>query len=127
MAAAQNRRDGTDYPVPPIFELDESKPGFGQLVQNVPLALTTERDGRPVNLSIFLRTIEVMSIGGGHEDWQFSAAHIPMAMEFLRRRGYDEVHTFVPKVRVSSEHAKLLETYGMTRIDNRLAHFYRTT
>jgi hypothetical protein len=127
MADAQNRRDGTNYPVPLIFEMDESKPGFGQLVQNVPLALVTERDGRVRQVHICLRTIEIMGWGGGREDMEFSAAHIPMMMDYLKRRGYEEAHTFVPQVRVSEEHAKLLQEYGMTRLDQRLAHFFRMT
>lgn len=127
MADAQNRRDGTSYPVPRIFEIDELSAGFGQLVQNVPLALVTERDGRVRQAHIFLRTIEVMGFGGGREDMEFSAGHIPMALDLLKRRGYDDAHTFIPKLRVSEEHAKLLEAYGMTRLDNRLAHFFRET
>lgn len=127
MADAQNRRDGTNYPVPKIFEMDRTKPGFGQLVQNVPLALVTERDGRVRQAHIFLRTIEVMGFGGGREDMEISAGHIPMALDYLKRRGYDDAHVFVPNVRVSPEHAKLLQDYGMTRLDHRLAHFFRET
>lgn len=127
LADAQNRRDGTHYPVPPIFQMDEYKTGFGQLVQNVPLALVTERDGRVRQAHIFLRTIEVMGFGGGREDMEFSASHIPMALDLLKRRGYDEAHVFVPNVRVSDEHAKLLRDFGMTRLDHRLAHFFRQT
>jgi hypothetical protein len=33
----------------------------------------------------------------------------------------------VPHARASEAHSKLLEAYGLTRIDKRLAHFYRTT
>jgi hypothetical protein len=127
LAAAQNRRDGTTYPVPRIFEMDEKSPNFGQYLQNVPLALITERDGRVCQAHFFLRTIEVMGFGGGREDEEFSARHIPMALDLLKRRGYGEVHTFVPKIRVSEQHAKLLESHGMTRLDNRLAHFFMTT
>lgn len=127
MADAQNRRDGTKYPVPRIFEMGESKPGFGHLVENVPLALVTERNGRMRQAHIALRTIEIMGFGGGHDDMEFSAAHIPMMMDLLKRRGYDEAHTFIPNVRVSEEHCKLLQDFGMTRLDHRLAHFFRET
>lgn len=125
MAYAQNRRDATNYPPPRIFEMDESKPGFGNLIQNVPLALVTERDGRVRGGYICLRTVEVMGVGGG--DMDFSAAHIPMMADLLRRKGYDDFHTFVPIQRAIPAHCKLLETQGMTRIDNRLAHFFRET
>ncbi len=125
IARAQNRRDGTSYPVPPVFEMDEASPRFGQLTQNAPLALVTERDGRVRAGYVFLRTIEIMGFGGGREDMEFSAAHIPMALDFLRRQGYDDAHVFVPGVRVSPEHRALLEAQGMTRIDQRLAHFLK--
>lgn len=126
-AAAQNRRDGTNYPVPEVFDLNELSPTFGQLLQNVPLALVTERDGRVRQANIFLRTIEVMGFGGGREDMEFSAAHIPMAMDLLCRRGYEDAHTFIPKIRLSEAHSKLLQKHGLARLDNRLAHFYRMT
>ncbi len=125
IAAAQNRRDGTSYPLPPVFELDESSPRFGQLVQNVPLALTTERDGRVRSGTVFLRTIEAMHFGGGREDMEFDAGHIPLAFDMLRRMGYDDVHLFVPPLRVSPEHRQRLEAFGLTRLDERLAHFFK--
>jgi hypothetical protein len=125
MAAAQNRRDGTSYPVPEIFELDESKPGFGNLVQNVPLALVTENNGRVVNCHIFTRTIEVMGWGGGRDNHEISAAHIPMAADFLKRRGYDSLLALVPKLRATDAQSTLLETYGLHRVDNRLAMYFK--
>jgi hypothetical protein len=126
IAAAQNRRDGTSYPVPPIFEMNETSSRFGQLLPSVPLALTTERDGRVRQVHVFLKTIECMGFGGGREDMLFSADHIPMALDFLRRQGYDDCHVFIPGVRVSPEHHALLASHGMARLDQRLAHFFRT-
>ena len=126
LAAAQNRRDGTSYPVPPIFDMDESSPNFGRLMPNVALALVTEIDGRVRMGHVFLRTIEAMSFGGGREEMEFSAKHIPMALEMLKAKGYDDVHTLVPLLRVSAEHQSLLESYGLNRIDHRLAHFFKT-
>ncbi|HUD74172.1 MAG TPA: hypothetical protein VMQ76_03795 [Terracidiphilus sp.] len=125
IAAAQNRRDGTKYPFPPVFNLAEGTPGFAQLLQNVPLALTTERDGRVRSGTVFLRTIEAMHFGGGREDMEFDAGHIPLAFDMLRRMGYDDVHIFVPPQRVSDEHRQRLESYGLTRLDQGLAHFFR--
>ncbi len=125
IAAAQNRRDGTNYPVPPIFDMDEKSSRFGQLLSAVPLALTTERDGRVRQVHVFLRTIECMGFGGGEADMQFSGEHIPLALDFLGRQGYDDLHVFVPGVRVSPEHHALLASHGMTRLDQRLAHFFK--
>ena len=128
-AAAQNRRDGTSYPVPPIFELDQNSSDFGKLMPNVALALVTEvlaPGGWRVRMGhVSLRTIEMMSFGGGAEDMKFSAAHIPMAFELLRRQKYDDVHVLVPQVRATEEHQALLESYGFDRIDHRLAHFLK--
>jgi len=125
MADAQNRRDGTSYPIPRIFEMDSTHPGFGQLVPNVPLALVVENNKRVRGAFICTRTIEVMGVAGG--DMEFAAAHIPMMADLLKRKGYDDLHTFVPMSRATEAHCKLLEAFGMTRLDHRLAHFYRET
>ena len=124
MAAAQNRRDGTSYPVPPVFEMDRSNSRYGQLLENVPLALVTEVNGRVRQGHIWLRTIEEMSFGGGREAMDFSGQHIPMALELLRRKGYDSAHTFVPTPRVE-DFREMLEREGFKRLDHRLAHFFR--
>lgn len=130
LTAAQNRRDGTSYPFPPVFEMDESKPGFGQRLPNVVEALVTETRTpagrwRVKQGHVFLRTIEEMSFGGGRQDMEFSAAHIPLVAEQLKRMGYDDLHTLVPRDRADHEHEELLGSYGLTRIDHRLAHFFR--
>jgi hypothetical protein len=123
-ARAQNRRDGTNYPVPPIFDLDPDSPGYTKLFRNVVLALATVVDGRVRAGHVFLRTIEEMSFGGGREDMDFSMAHLPIAYEILKRKGYDDVHTFVPQPRLA-DLLKTLEREGMVRVDQRLAHFFR--
>ena len=74
---------------------------------------------------MFLRTIEVMHFGGGAEDMEFDAHHIPLALEMLARMGYDDVHIFIPPARVTEEHRQRLESHGLTRLDLRLAHFFR--
>jgi hypothetical protein len=125
LCLAQNRRDRTSYPVPEIFELDEQSPNFGRYKPNVALALVTEVDGRVRAGHVFLRTIEEMSFGGAQADMAFSIAHIPMALEILEHKGYDDVHTFVP-VQRAADLTGLLGNQGFTRIDHRLAHFFRT-
>ena len=128
LAAAQNRRDGTSYPVPAIFEMDKSKPGFGLPLESVALALVTEvmRESGAWRLRqghVWLRTVEEMTFGGGAEDMRFSAAHIPMAREMLKRRGYLDQHVLVPHGRVEDV-GPLLKTQGLDRLDLRLAHFF---
>lgn len=123
-AAAQNRRDGTSYPVPPIFDLDEQSPRFGQLVPNVALALVTEVDGRVRQGHVWLRTLEEMSFGGGRDVMEFSSHHIQMALALLKQKGYDDVHQLIPHARVD-DLTEMLEREGFARIDRRLAHFFR--
>jgi hypothetical protein len=123
-ARAQNRRDGTSYPVPPIYDLDETSPLHGHLLPNVALALVTEVDGRVRQGHVFLRTIEEMSFGGGAAEMDFSGRHIPLALEMLKRRGYNDLHVLVPHARVG-DLRDMLEREGLSRIDQRLAHFFK--
>lgn len=125
IARAQNRRDKTSYPVPPIFEMNEASPRFGQYLPNVVTALVTEVNGRVRQWHLWLRTIEQMSGGGGREDTEFSIAHMPMVLEAIAARGYVDEHIFVPKVRLD-DFAQMLAAQGCERVDNGLAHFYRT-
>lgn len=127
-AAAQNRRDGTSYPVPPVFDLDPASPRCGQLLPNCALALVTEvRQGSAWRVRqghVWIRTVEEMSFGGDAEAWEFSGGHIPLALELLKQQGYVDVHTLVPKPR-ARRLRRMLEAAGMKRIDHRLAHFFR--
>lgn len=123
-AAAQNRRDGTSYPVPPVFDLDSDSARHGQLLPNVALALVTEVDGRVRQGHVWIRTLEEMSFGGDAEAWEFSGKHIRLALELLRRQGYEDVHVLVPKPR-ARRLRRMLEAAGLKRIDHRLAHFFK--
>lgn len=125
VAEAQNRRDGTNYPVPPIFEMNEESTNFGRLLPNVICALVTEVNGRVRAGHLWLRSVEEMSFGGDAATVAFSMAHIPMVLEMLRARGYDALHVLVPHRRVP-DLAALLEAQGLNQIDHRLAHFFRT-
>ena len=62
-AQAQNRRDGTSYGFPEVFDLDPKSPGYGRLKPGIALALVTEvRRGdswRVRQGHVFLKTIEV--------------------------------------------------------------------
>jgi hypothetical protein len=124
LCQAQNRRDGTSYPVPPVFDMDPGSPRFGQYLPNIVLAVVVEAAGRVRQAHVFLRTIEEMTFGGGAEDMAFSAQHIEVTLDLLRRRGYDDFHTFLPHNRVSDLGPTLAE-HGLNRLDLRLAHFFR--
>ena len=124
-AAAQNRRDGTSYPVPPIFDLDPESARHGCLLPNVALALVTVVDGRVRQGHVWLRTLEEMSFGGDGEAWKFSGKHIPLAHAMLKEQGYDDVHVLVPRGARVRGLSKMLEAVGLQRIDHRLAHFFK--
>lgn len=123
-ARAQNRRDGTSYPVPDIFDLDEKSHNFGKLMPNVVLALVTEVDGRVRMGHVWIRTIEEMHFGGGREIMQFSIGHMEAVLSVLKARGYLDNHIFVPKVRLEDLETEL-GNHSFARVDGRLAHFFR--
>ena len=118
---AQNRRDGTRYPFPEVFEMDG--PRIGHLKPNIELALVTEVAGRVRQGHVWLRTIEQMDFGGGREDTEFAIMHMPAVFDVLKRRGYEDVHVFVPRRRLW-DFETILEDQGLTRQDPRLAHFF---
>lgn len=126
IARAQNRRDGTSYPVPPIFEMDEACARFGKLKPNVILALVTERRQgqlwRVRQAHVWLRTVEQMDFGGGRVDTEFSIAHLPLVLQVLRAEGYEEMHVFVPRVRLEDISGPL-ELQGLKNTG--LTHFFR--
>ena len=124
LCAAQNRRDGTSYPVPLIFDLDKSSPRYGQYLPNVALALVTTVDGRVKQGHVCIRTVEMMSFGGGRDDMEFTCLHIPLVLEMLRMAGYDDVHTFVPHSK-AGDLQRVLAPQGLKRDDHRLSHFFR--
>ncbi len=117
---AQNRRDGTSYGVPHVF--DEQ----GRLLPNIALALVTlDGKGRVRGAHIFERTLEMMSFGGGAAATAMSMAEAPAVFYELRALGYQDLHIQVPKSHVSELETDLKDKMGMTRDDEALAHFYR--
>lgn len=118
LAAEQNRRDGTSYPVPLLFG------PVGQLAENTPLALVTEYEGEVRQADVFVRSVEMMCFGTDPRATAFSRHEMPRAAYLLGLRGYEGVHCFVPKGRVSNV-ARPLERAGYERCDEQLAHFYR--
>jgi hypothetical protein len=121
ITAAQNRRDHTSYPFPNVFEMEG--PRIGQMKANVLLALVTEVNGRVRQGHVWLRTVEQMDFGGGREDTEFAIQHMPAVFDVLKRRGYEDVHVFVPRRRLW-DFETILEDQGLTRQDPRLAHFF---
>jgi hypothetical protein len=117
---AQNRRDGTSYGVPPVF--DE----HGRFRRNIALALVAvDQRGRVRAGYVFERTIEMMSFGGGKEVTEAGLDEVPAVFYELRALGYQDLHVQVPKVHVGEIEGQLEQRLGTARDDDRLAHFYR--
>lgn len=126
LARVQNRRDGTSYPVPQVF--DES----GKQIDNAPLALVVTNDENEiVQAHVFQRTIEMCSFGGSQESLEFSLETIDQVCYLLSRKGYTDMHVQVPlqKHRKLSPLGKVIQKalakIGFTRDDHRMAHNYR--
>lgn len=119
LAAAQNRRDGTSYPVPWVFDAQ------GRLVDNMPLALVSEYRGVVEQADLFERTAELMCFGTNPRATQFSCREMGRAAYLLGLRGYRTVNCLVPKQRVVNVERPLGRA-GYTRIDHDLAHFFRS-
>ena len=118
--AAQNRRDGTSYGVPLIFDKD------GRQMPDVPLALAeVDSRGRLVAAHVFERTLEYMSFGGGHDSLEAVLNEAPGIFYELRRMGYRDLHILPPRRHLDALEAVLKNRMGMTRVDEKLAHFYR--
>lgn len=117
---AQNRRDGTSYGVPRIFDAS------GHLTPNVALALSmVDSRGRVHGGHVFERTLEMMSFGGGTDAIESAVAdHIGVFYE-LRALGYQNLHIQVPKQHVAELEEVLTKRLGTARDDDKLAHFYR--
>lgn len=118
--AAQNRRDGTSYGVPRIF--DEK----GRLLPDVPLALAAiDSRGRVASAHVFERTLEYMSFGGGEQALTAVLDEAPGIFYELRRLGYRDLHILPPHRHLGALEATLKNRMGMHRLDGYLAHFYR--
>lgn len=118
LAAEQNGRDRTSYPVPQLFGPD------GQLVDNMPLALVTECDGAVQQAVLFERTTEVMCFGTNPRATSFSRREMDRMAYLLKLRGYTGAHCFVP-VQAVEHMEKPLGRAGYERVDHKLAHFFR--
>lgn len=115
----QNERDGTEYPVPIIYDLT------GKLVENIPLALVTEYKGEVVQAQVFQRTVEMLLYGGDKAATDFSKNEMGRASWLLKARGFTGVHCFAPQT-LARHMARPLRQAGFNRFDPVLAHFYRS-
>lgn len=115
---AQNKRDGTNYPLPKVFD------DFYRLMPNVALALTV-LDGEEVRQGIVLeRACELLLFGCDPKATATLHKEIEGVWYLLRQKGYEAVNCFVPK-RVVLPIEKPLKDVGFERNDFRLAMFQK--
>lgn len=115
---AQNLRDGTEYPLPRMF--DER----GKLDHNVALAITMAKDGIPLQGVYFgNKTVEMMFVGCNPKATLYSAREIQSVRYALRAMKYEAIRCLIPHARVEVLQP-YMEDAGFKRLDDRFAHFY---
>lgn len=115
----QNERDGTNYPVPQIF--DE----YGRLMPMIALALViVDESGAVQQGVVFEKHVEMELFGCDPKATATLRKEIEAAFYLLRQQGYQTAHTFIPK-QVVIPIERPLRKVGFMRDDFRLAHFCR--
>lgn len=131
--AAQNQRDGTDYPLTTVFNTD------GKRV--VPLALTVVNGKEEIVQGIIVeRTAELMLAGCDARATASLHKQIGGLFFLMAQKGYSGIHCLVPKKQswwrrllyrlasigeVRGAIERPLTDVGFERDDHLLAHFYR--
>ena len=120
----QNERDGTNYPLTPIF--DEC----GRYMPNVELALVIVDGDTVCQAAIFEKQVEMMLAGCDPKATAQLRREIDGAFYLLRKKGYTSTHTLIPKALLGEKGnpgpiEKALVSVGFESIDDRLAHFYK--
>lgn len=115
----QNERDGTEYPMPRMF--DEK----GRLDGNIAMALTMERDGHPTQAVYFARSmvhaVEMMFVGCDPRSTVYSAREIQAASYVLKNLKVEAIHCLIPKQLTPS----LTRTLCNAGFENRFSHFFQ--
>jgi hypothetical protein len=117
----QNRRDGTSYSMPQVF--DER----GVRLPGIPLALVAVDvdTGLVVQGHVWIRTLEQMSFGTNTQATVCSMHEHPAVFHLLRERGYRDLHILVPVERVPEMKHGLDSILKTIDTGETLKHFYR--
>lgn len=117
--AAQNRRDGTRYPFPDIFDED------GQQDDRFPLVLVVET-GKTVHGAMVFETkgLEMMLIGCSPRVTIMAAQERNGILYTLRKMGFGWIRCLVTKSIVKQVKGAMKET-GFRRDDTKFASFFR--
>jgi len=115
----QNKRDGTSYSVPQIFN------ETGQRLRNIPLALVAVsiETGEVIQGHVWEITIEQTCYGIDSEATVCSMHEKDAVLYMLRQRGFRDLHIFIPPERVRDMQHGLETIYDMS--DTGMRHFYR--
>ena len=114
----QNRRDGTSYSLPRIFDV------LGKRLPSIPLALVAVNEkGDVVQGHVWERTLEQTCYGTDAEATVSSMHEQEGVLFLLRERGYRDVHILVPSERAPQMQHGLEKICGMSATG--MTHFYR--
>jgi hypothetical protein len=114
----QNERDGTCYPLTPIFCAD------GTLSKTVPLALVGMEGETPVNAFYVELVPELMFIGCNPKATACERRDVEAVLSVLRWQGYSGLNCRVPRIRLDSIR-KPLEKAGFRSTEKELVNFFR--
>lgn len=115
----QNQRDGTNYPLPKLFNEK------GKLMPNIDLALVIEQDSEVLQGIVFEHISEMQCFGCNPKATAVGRHDIDAAMYVLKAKGIHSTVSAVP-LKVVDSVEKPLKKAGFARRDD-LAHFYRET
>ena len=117
--AEQNRRDGTRYPLPEIFDED------GRQSDNIPLAYVVERGGEIFGGIIFeSKGVEMMLVGCNPRVTLTIGKHAPGVLYTLRAMGFNWIRSLVTRKIVGLVKPAMKEA-GFRRDDIKFASFFR--
>lgn len=117
----QNRRDGTSYSVPPVFD------DTGKRLPGIPLALVAVdiETGEVLQGHVWIRTVEQMTFGIAPEATACSMREQEAVYYLLRERGYTDLHILVPNERVEQIGSGLENSMHMHATGEMMQHYYR--
>ena len=115
----QNKRDGTSYPVPPIFDV------LGMQLPHIAFAGVIEDEHGNVLQGVVMEVNPEMSLFGcAPEATATLRKEIEGVFYLLRKQGFSVVHTFIPKDVVIPIEKPLVKV-GFVRDDFKFAHFMK--
>lgn len=114
----QNERDGTRYPIVPLFNAN------GTLSSRVPVALVGEKEGVPVQSLYVERTAELQFAGCDPTATAYARRDIDALATILYHLGYRALNCFVPVDRAQAVSKPLLKA-GFHETTGEFVHFFK--